>query len=284
MYLLAESGGSKTQWHLFDESGVLASHRSSGMNPNVQSAADMLAQQRAEWPSDFSVPQGTELYFYGAGLGAKAAEQSVREVLEALLPGSPLQIESDMLAAARAVAGDDSAIVCILGTGSNCCWYDQGQIQFMRGSHGYLFNDEGSGADLGRAIINAVLNNEIPQEEIAIFNDWSGKDILDIRSEIYSAPKVNVALAEYSRFFAEFIHRPVLRIMVSARFLSFVQRNVMRIDNYRELPIHFVGSVASVYADVLREAMGMLSLSPSKIVAAPADALLEYHVAKLGKQ
>jgi N-acetylglucosamine kinase-like BadF-type ATPase len=284
MYLLAESGGTKTQWHLFDKEGIIASHRSSGMNPNVQGMEDMLAQQRGEWSPDFVVPEGTEVFFYGAGLGAKAAEQTVRDVLEDLFPGCELHLESDMLAAARAVAGEESAIVCILGTGSNCCWYDQGQIQSMRGSHGYLFNDEGSGTDLGRAIINAVLNHEIPQEEIELFNAWTGKDILDIRSEIYAAPKVNVALAEYSRFFAEYKHRPVLRIMASARFLTFVQRNVMRIDKYRELPIHFVGSVAEVYADVLYEAMGMLGLKPSKILAAPADALLEYHLAKLAKQ
>lgn len=283
MYLLAESGGTKTQWLLFDSSGILASHRSSGMNPNVQTAADMLAQQRSEWLPEFSVPAGTEVFFYGAGLGAAAGEATIQSVLTSLLPGCPLHIETDLLAAARAVAGDDSAIICILGTGSNCCWYENGRIQYMLGAHGYLFNDEGSGADLGKSILNACLNNEIPAEEIEIFKQWAGKELLDIRSEIYAAPKTNVALAEYSRFFAEYLHRPVLRIMVAARFLTFLQRNVMRIDNFRQLPIHFVGSVASVYADVLREAMGMVNIAPSKIVAAPADALLEYHLARLAK-
>jgi glucosamine kinase len=166
--------------------------------------------------------------------------------------------------------------------GCNCCYWDGEKITANLGSHGYLFNDEGSGADLGRTLLSALLNGEVPHDVEHLFKDWAGgKKLLDIRTEVYQAPKVNVALAEYSRFLAAHLQHPMLRYMAIARFSAFVTRHITRIHRYQELPIHFVGSVADVYAEPLGEALKLMQLVPTSITAAPGDALLQYHMQQL---
>ena len=146
MHLLAESGGTKTQWYLYNQDGLQKSIRTSGMNPNTATAEAIAAQQREEWGADLPPGEGLTLDFYGAGLGAPATEATMRAILGGLFPHATIRIESDMLAAARAACGGQPGIVCILGTGSNCCFWDGQKITANLGSHGYLFNDEGSGA------------------------------------------------------------------------------------------------------------------------------------------
>jgi glucosamine kinase len=282
IFLLAESGGTKTQWYLYDRDGLQKSIRTSGMNPNTATAEAIATQQREEWGADLPSGEGLTLDFYGAGLGAPATEATMRGILEGLFPGANIRIESDMLAAARAGCGDQPGIVCILGTGSNCCYWDGQKITANLGSHGYLFNDEGSGADLGRTLLSALLSGEMPHQVEHLFKDWSGgKKLLDIRTEIYQAPKVNVALAEYSRFIAAHLDNAAVRYLAIGRFSAFLTRHVMRMSGHRELPIHFVGSVAHVYAEPLAETLQMLQLTAGTITAAPGDALLAYHVQQL---
>lgn len=281
MHLLAESGGSKTQWFLYDKDGLRQTYRTSGFNPNVQTAAAIEQQQRMDWADQLPSGQGLTVEFYGAGLGAPATEAMVTGILQHLFPGAKLLLASDMLAAARATCGDQMGIVCILGTGSNCCHWDGSKITGNLGSHGYLFSDEGSGADLGRSIVSAVLNGEMPHDVEHLFKDWVQKPLLDVRTEIYLAPKVNVALAEYARFMAAHLDNPAIRYMAIGRFMAFFTRTVLRIKGHQTLPIHFVGSIAAVFEAPLREAMGMLKLAPASITAAPGDALFRYHLAQL---
>jgi N-acetylglucosamine kinase-like BadF-type ATPase len=281
MQLLAESGGSKTAWYWFDENGLISSHMSAGMNPNAESSEAIFAHQKASWPKELQIPAGTEIYFYGAGLGASATENTMRDLLGQLFPETVLHLHSDMLAAARATAGNEAAIVCILGTGSNCCYFDGEKITAMLGSHGYLFNDEGSGMDLGRALIGAALNGELPHYLEHKLRDWAGKSFLDIRTEIYQAPKTNVALAEYSRFLAENLEDPVVRTLIQSRMMTFFQKTILRITGFRDLPIHFAGSIASVYSTVVADSLKLLNLSAGKFVAAPGEALLAYHIQQL---
>lgn len=278
MHLLAESGGSKTQWFLYDQGGLRASFRTSGMNPNVISATEILAQQRLEWADQLPSSDGLTVDFYGAGLGAPATEALIIGILEDLFPQATLHIASDMLAAARATCGDATGIVCILGTGSNCCYWDGNKITANLGSHGYLFSDEGSGADLGRAIVSAVLNGEVPHDVEHIFKDWVQKPLMDVRTEIYLAPKVNVALAAFAPMMAAHLDNATIKYMTISRFMAFFTRTVLRIKNHKDVPIHFVGSIAEAFEVPLREAMAMLQLKPSSILAAPGEALFQYHL------
>jgi glucosamine kinase len=281
MHLLAESGGTKTQWYLYDAQGLRQEFRTSGFNPNVQSAAEIEAQQRADWAADGLPNEPLTLDFYGAGLGSPTTEAIVHGILANLFPNATLNLRTDMLAAALATCGDEAGIVCILGTGSNCCFWDGQKITGNLGSHGYLFSDEGSGADLGRTIISAALNGELPHHLEHKFRDWAGKPFLEIRTEIYHSPKINAALAHYSRFLAAHLEDPTIKTMVIARFIAFLQRTVCRMKGYRETPLHFVGSVSEVYAAPLQEALAMLQLSATSVTAAPGEKLLDYHIAKL---
>ncbi|MFM2375687.1 MAG: hypothetical protein RLZZ165_784 [Bacteroidota bacterium] len=281
MHLLAESGGTKTQWYLYDAAGTRLDFRTSGLNPNVQPADEIERQQRKDWGENLPDSNGLHVDFYGAGLGAPKTDKMVNDLLRNLFPNAEIHVMSDMLAAALATCGNQKGIVCILGTGSNCCYWDGEKIMASLGSHGYLFSDEGSGADLGRAIISAALHGDLPHDIEHKFRDWAGKSFLDIRTEIYHSPKVNTALAEYSMFLAENIDLPTIQMMVVGRFMAFLQKTAFRIIGYRDLPIHFVGSISEAYQAPLREALGMMQLKPASITAAPGERLLAYHLARL---
>ena len=160
MHLLAESGGTKTQWYLYDAQGLKREFRTSGLNPNVQSAAEIERQQREDWGDDLPKSEDLQFDFYGAGLGAPATEKIVHDILRNLFPHAELRVMTDMLAAVHATCGDEKGIVCILGTGSNCCFWDGEKITANLGSHGYLFSDEGSGAAWHQRAQGAVIGTD----------------------------------------------------------------------------------------------------------------------------
>lgn len=277
MYLLAESGSTKTDWIYFNGSGILESFRTVGINPMVQSEAEIREGPMAELVEQLkAVPEA--IYFYGAGLRTGDKRDLVRDLLAEHFPNSTLQVDHDLLGAARATCGHEAGITCILGTGSNSCWYDGEQITYEIGGNGYLFGDEGSGADLGRHLIKRALDIELPGEIIKEIEAWAGKPMLEIRNDAFKHPQPNYYFAGFSRFIHAKLDKPTIRVFVISRFTEFLTRTVMRYAGYQDMPIHFVGSIAALYQYELAEACGYMKLKPGRVLQAPAEALVNYHI------
>lgn len=281
-FLLAESGSSKTEWRLCQNGKIVQSLRSPGFNPNVQTAPAMLAVFQ-DVIQQVGYEKVTSVCFYGAGLAELSQRKLMNNLLKDLLPEADIQIEHDMLAAVRSTLRE-RGIVCILGTGSNSARYEGDTIIQNLGGHGYLFGDEGSGANIGKLMIKAMLQDELPKEAVAFFEEKEQSTIHEIKIAIMRAEKPNVKLATFSKMTGELLlahpHPRIFEIL-SQNFYDFLNTTVCRYGDYREVYTDFVGSVAFYFKDMLNEACNNRGVKMGNIYQNPIDNLIEYHLKAL---
>ena len=181
-----------------------------------------------------------------------------------------------MLGAARGLCGHEKGIVCILGTGSNSCFYDGEEIVSNVSPLGFILGDEGSGAVLGKLLVGDILKNQLPaqlKEEFLKQFDLTAPEIID---RVYRQPYPNRFLASLSPFLAQHLVEPGIRTIVLNSFIAFIRRNVMQYD-YTQYPVRFIGSVAYCYKEILQEAAKETGLGIGKILQSPMEGLIEYH-------
>jgi len=289
MILIADSGSTKTHWCLLTASGQHSEFYTDGINPFFQTAEQIeqsvsgqLLPQIAQllWAGSL-----TNIYFYGAGC---TPEKSVivREALLKVFPKAKAEVYSDMVGAARGLLKRNKGVACILGTGSNSCYYDGEQICKNVPSLGFILGDEGSGAVLGKRLVADILKNQLPgflKEKFLAQYQVTQADIIE---HVYRQPFPNRYLAQFSRFCAENIEEEPIRQLVYDHFASFVVRNIQQyyelengIENpeTKNLPIGFVGSIAYYYQDILRQVLTDYGFILADIMVTPMQGLIAYH-------
>lgn len=216
------------------------------------------------------------IYFYGAGC---AFPEKNRIVEEAITPyiSAPIEVYSDLMAAARALCGSRPGIACILGTGSNSCLYDGTEITEHISPLGFILGDEGSGAVLGKLLVGDCLKRQLPAPLVQKFMDQYELTPALLLERVYKQPFPNRFLATLSRFLLENITEQPIYNLVYTSFRSFFLRNVALYPGADTYPIHFVGSIAYYYQEVLRAAALSLGLKVGTVVQAPMNGLIRYH-------
>ena len=274
--LIADSGGTKTDWCVLDHGNITLEFSTQGINPFHQSRDSInaiLSKQVLPQLGEI-VPQ--ELHFYGSGCNS-ATSVVMQELLSAVLPDTcQVNVCNDLLAAARALCGTDSGIVCILGTGANSCLYDGIKISRNIPPLGYILGDEGSGAVLGRHFLNAVYKGFLSSAIREQLEEHLSMNYQQIISRVYREPLANRFLASLAPFIHSNLHIPVIRGIVVGNFREFFRRNVIHYGS-SSLPIGAVGGMAFFFSDELREAARLEGYSISKILRSPMAGLVEYH-------
>lgn len=181
-----------------------------------------------------------------------------------------------MLAAARSLCGHEPGIACILGTGSNSCFYDGQDIINNVSPLGFILGDEGSGAVLGKLLIGDILKNQLSAALKEEFLKQLGLTAPEIIDRVYRQPFPNRFLASLSPFLAQHIEEPAIHALVLGSFKAFLQRNVMQYD-YKTYPAHFIGSVAHCYESLLQEASQASGVQIGRIFKSPMEGLIQYH-------
>lgn len=217
------------------------------------------------------------IHFYGAGCAFPDKIDVVKRALTAHLQveGS-IEVSSDMLAAARSLCGHRAGIACIMGTGSNSCYYDGTEIVQNVSPLGFILGDEGSAAVLGKLLVGNLLKNQMPagmKEEFLNEFNLTPAEIID---RVYRRPFPNRFLASLSPFLARRIAVPEVHQLVLNSFKDFLKRNVMQYDR-RNLPVHFTGSVAFYYKDVLEEAVQAMGMQMGQVLQSPMEGLIKFH-------
>ena len=282
MFLLAESGSTKTDWVEFDRDGIIKKFRTSGINPDIQHIEKIEQQLKVDLSNNLYYRQPERVFFYGAGLGGPYNRKLVEEMLLRVFDTRQIAVEHDMLAAARACCFDKPGIVCILGTGSNSCFYDGKELVHRIGGNGYLFGDEGSGADLGKFLMKKALDQDISDEIIHLLEEWIGLNVIQIRKEVHMADRPNVYLARLSRFIHANLEFPALEELARERFQEFLKKTVLRYTpEQSQHGTHVIGSIAHFYEKYLRQACREQEVNLVKIVKNPAESLVHYHQSKL---
>lgn len=274
--LIVDAGSTKAEWSVTSREGVCAVHRSQGINAMVTSPGEIsrIVSLSAEALGAY---KPSRIFYYGAGCASAESCGRIRHILENRWPDCAIEINSDLLGAARALLGKEPGIACILGTGSNSCLYDGQNIVKNIPSLGFIIGDEGSGAALGKRFISDIFKGYLPESVKTDFLEKSGLSLNEILESVYRRPAPNAFLASMVPYIKENLWNPHIYGMVIKEFSHFFRRNVAMYPECRRLPICFTGSIALHFSDVLKEAAETQGFSISSIVGDPSPALIRYH-------
>ncbi len=273
--LIADSGSTKTDWCIASQGELLKQISTEGCNPFFQTDEEIASVVEKQLLPHLSDKAIEHLYFYGAGCAFPEQIERIHHILAPYF-NCPIHIGSDLLAAARALCGDQPGIACILGTGSNSCYYNGSEIVDNTSPLGYVLGDEGSGAVLGKLLVGDCLKGQLTPELKEAFFQRFQLSPSEILNRVYKQPFPNRFLASLSPFLLEHIDKPCIHSLVLESFRSFFRRNI-NAYNRPELPVHFVGSIAYYYQAILAEAAMQEGFTLRKIYKSPMEGLIVFH-------
>ena len=280
MILIADCGSTKIDWCIVNNGKVEKQVFTMGMNAIMLTEEDMRSRIADELMPEISGYSIEAVHFYGAGCISPEVCANVARAISANIPGAKsVNVHTDLLAAARALCGHSEGIACILGTGSNSCYYDGSEIRDNVSPLGYILGDEGSGAVLGKLLVGDVLKNQLPKDLCDKFLAEYDLDRLTIIRRVYKEPQGNRFLASVTPFLLANIERPEIHSLVLNSFKAFFVRNIQQYPGYRSLSVNFIGSIAYYYRDVLAEAAEACGCRIGTIIKSPMQGLIQYHSA-----
>jgi N-acetylglucosamine kinase-like BadF-type ATPase len=274
--LIADCGSTKSEWRLVG-SGKTKKVFTQGISPYFLNSAQIAALLTAELLPALKKAQVHEVHYYGTGLSNKHNVKTLKSTLKKLFPDAAIEAETDLLGAARALCGNNKGIACILGTGSNSCYYNGKKIIKNSPGLGYVLGDEGSGAYLGRKVLQYYLYNTFDEELKAAFGAKFNATPHEILEKVYKGPQPNRYLASFTVFLAENRGHYMVENIIEDGITEFFFNHLYK---YREswlYPISFTGSVAYGFRDVVKEVCHAYELEPGKILKQPMDGLEEFH-------
>ena len=300
--LIADSGSTKTDWALLPAapasgssgapsapasgapSGLLCGDtvaapsspfHTQGITPVHQSPATIRHILSTELLPQLPPSTVTAVHFYGAGCTSAHAPM-MADLLCECFPAATVEVNSDLLGAARALCGRAPGVACILGTGANSCLYDGTDITQNTPALGYILGDEGSGAVLGRLFLNAVFKDPRLAEVRDDFLATHQLTMADIIQRVYREPMANRFLASTSLYIGQHLDNPLLRALVVGNFRQFFLRNIVPYQR-PDLPVHFVGSMAHHYCSCLEEAAHAEGFTVGRVLKSPLSGLSAFH-------
>jgi N-acetylglucosamine kinase-like BadF-type ATPase len=279
MILIVDSGATKADWIALDENGEqLFLTQTLGLSPEVLTKAvieDRLA-------NNFELSQNkedvTRLHFYGAGCGTDRMKIFLKEIFSQFFPNAKAEVKEDTYAAIFSTTKiGHQGIVCILGTGSNCSYYDGHQLFQKVTSLGYIPMDDGSGNYFGRKLIRDYYFHKMPQDLAMKFAKDHDLDADVIKENLYKQPNPNTYLATFARFLVENKDHPYCKGVIDKGFQQFVNNYIMQFELATKVPINFVGSIAHYLREELIAVLKRNDLIVGVIRQRPIEGLVEFH-------
>ncbi|NDW10367.1 BadF/BadG/BcrA/BcrD ATPase family protein [Dysgonomonas sp. 520] len=276
MILLADGGSTKVDWCLVDRGKLIKQVYSKGANPFFRTREDISAELSQVLASQMKDYQIDAVHFFGAGCAFPEKNEIVRAAIADNISVETITVGSDLLAAAKGLCMDQPGIACIIGTGSNSCYYDGENIVENVSPLGYILGDEGSGAVLGRLFVGACLKNQLTQGIKERFLEYTNLTPSMILDKVYREPMPNRFLASLSPFINQNIKDESVYNLVYNALKDFIVKNVMQYD-YRNNKVHFTGSIAYYYKDVLNTVASDLVIKIGSIAQSPMEGLIKYY-------
>lgn len=275
MKLIAESGSTRMEWALVEDNHLVQRVFTEGLNPFFQTRREISRSVRLGLPESFFKKKLDQVYYYGAGCSSYEKKNILGASLVAQFK-TPIQVESDLLAAARGLFKCEAGIACILGTGSNSCFYDGKIIVKNVKAAGYILGDEGSGAVLGKLFLADLLKGLAPKELANEFHEKFRISVNDVMESVYNLPFPNRFLGTIAYFLGDYMDNEYVYNLLTNNLRSFFNRNVCQYD-YINYPIRFVGSLAYAYPDILQEVAQEFGVEIDVIEETPMNGLIEFH-------
>jgi glucosamine kinase len=274
--LIADSGATKCEWRLVDKNRKKAII-TQGISPYFLNESQIIALLNKELLPKLGKTEVKKIFFYGTGLANSGNAKLLSKVLKTVFPKAKSEVQTDLVGAARALCGKTKGVACILGTGSNSCYYDGKKIVKNSPGIGYVLGDEGSGAYLGKKVIQYYLYNTFDEELKARFEKRFEVTPVEILDHVYKQPLANRYLASYAIFLAENRGHYMIENIIEDGLNDFFFTHLYK---YREswiLPIHFIGSIAFGFRDVLKELCHSYELELGRVFKTPMQGLIAFH-------
>ena len=279
MILIVESGSTKTDWIALNNQGnEVFSTQTLGLNPQMLSNEILNERIKNNFDIYNNRDNVRKIYFYSAGLGVKSTKERILKVFKSIFKNSDYDVKEDTYAAVYSVVDKGvPAIVNILGTGSNCSYFDGKEISQKVHSLGYVLMDYASGSYYGKYLIRAYYFNKMPKklrEEFAEKFDLSANTI---KEKLYRKENPNTYLASFAKFIIDNKDDSYFNNVIEKGLRRFIDYQIMQYDNYKSVDIHYVGSIAYYLKEEITKVGNEYGLKTSKFVKKPIKGLVNYH-------
>lgn len=284
MILIADGGSTKTSWCLIDKSGKKIMFNTEGYNPYFSDTDYIIASMKKNMPTDLPVDNIKEVDYYGAGVHNEEKSIIVAKAMEVIFPNAEINVDHDLMAAARALLGNQRGFAAILGTGTNTCIYDGEGIEMNIDSLAYILGDEGSGCAIGKKLLSDYIRGYMPKNVRDSFWETFKLTPDDIMDAIYTQPLPNRFCASFSKFVYDItVNIEYSRNIVKSSFTEFFKNLVSHYPNYQDYEFNCIGSVAYNFRNVLEETALESGMKMGKIIRSPIDELVNFHIANSKK-
>jgi hypothetical protein len=281
MILIAESGSTKSDWVLVENGAPTKRFKTMGFNPFFHN--ETIIYSAIKYNNDLcSISKNVKkIFFYGAGCSSDEMNAVVKKALLGVFINAEVSVEHDLLACALATYNGEPSISCILGTGSNSCYYDGQRLTENVPALGYVLGDEGAGSYYGKKLLTDFLYNRLPDDisQGLVKKYKINKDI--IFDNVYMQPHANVYLASFMRFVSEYKHTEYVDSMIKEGMEKFMQNHVCCYKNFNEIKAHFIGSISYIFQKQLNFSANKLGINVGLVIKKPVDNLVSYHINNL---
>lgn len=275
--LLADSGATKCEWCLVQPNKRPRVFFTQGISPYFQNAAQIESIIRNELMHELKKAEITEIFYYGTGCASTVNAKQVQKALQAVFPQAHTEVTHDLMGAARALCGREKGIACILGTGSNSCYYDGKKIAKNSPGLGYVLGDEGSGAYLGKKVIQYYLYNTFDEDLRYKFDLKYNTDKVTILEQVYKQPLPNRYLASFALFLTENRGHYMVENIIEDGLNDFFFTHLCKFGESWKYPINFVGGVAYGFKDKIIELCESYEFEFGQILKNPMEGLIRFH-------
>lgn len=274
--LIADSGATKCEWTLLLDGKKKTVH-TIGISPYFLNGEQIVVLLQKELLPKLKMAAIDEVYFYGTGLSNPDNAAIIKKAMKRLFTKAKVEVNTDLLAAARALCGKEKGVACILGTGANSCYYNGRKIVKNSPGLGYVLGDEGSGAYLGKKVIQYYLYNTFDDDLKHRFEALFQTSPVDILDHVYKQPLPNRYLASFTIFLAENRGHYMVENIIEDGLNDFFFQHLCKYTESWKMPINFIGSVAYGFRDVLQDLCNAYELELGKVLKNPMKGLIMYH-------
>ncbi|MEO5996185.1 MAG: N-acetylglucosamine kinase [Chitinophagaceae bacterium] len=275
--LIADSGSTKCEWCLMYE-GKKKRFFTQGISPYFLNGSQITELLQKDVHPKLVKHTISEVYYYGTGCKSPANRHLLQKSLQTVFPDSDVFVDHDLMGAARALCGNDKGIACILGTGSNSCYFNGKKIIKNSPGIGYVLGDEGSGAYLGKKVLQYFLYKTFDKDLALLFNERFNTNDVEILENIYKKPLPNRYMASFAIFLAENRGHYMIENIIEDGLNDFFFQHIYKYRESWRLPVHFTGGVAFGFRDVLKDLCSTYKLELGNVIRNPMDGLIKYHM------
>jgi glucosamine kinase len=274
--LIVDSGSTKSDWVFLGPEGRL-NFLTRGLNPVFHDARTIENEVRLNDDLVKLSESVQEVWFYGAGCSSFERNEIVSAGLQTVFSGAKIHVAHDLLACAYATYEGAPMISCILGTGSNACFFDGKELSQAVPSLGYILGDEGSGSYFGKQLVSSFLYGRLPDDINDSFKKWKNISKDEVISKVYREPNANAYLASFMEFAVKESSHPYIKEMMFEGFKRFNEIHVCSYDNYSQFKTSYVGSIAFLFSEDLHRACEATDVSIGQIIQKPIEGLIQFH-------